>query len=93
MDNLFNNVLANVSNDITAFSSIITMLIAVAFGGIIGFTYYKTQEEDYQRSLAVTLLMLPVYIIGNNCFYRKQYSKSLQPCRNIVYYKIQECTG
>lgn len=72
MDNLFNNVLANVSNDITAFSSIITMLIAVAFGGIIGFTYYKTQEEDYQRSLAVTLLMLPVILsviivfIGSN---------------------------
>lgn len=72
MDNLFNNILANVSSDITVGSSIITMLVAVIFGVAIGFTYYKTQEENYQRSMAVTLLMLPIILsviilfIGSN---------------------------
>ena len=72
MDNLFNNILANVSADITIGSAIITMLMAVVFGTAIGFTYYKTQEENYQRSMAVTLLMLPIILsviilfIGSN---------------------------
>lgn len=72
MDNLFNNILANVSSDITVRSAIITMLVAVIFGVAIGFTYYKTQEENYQRSMAVTLLMLPIILsviilfIGSN---------------------------
>lgn len=72
MDNLFNNVLTNVSSEITVFSAIITMLAALFFGAIIAFTYYITQKEAYQRSLAVTLLMLPIILsviivfIGSN---------------------------
>ena len=72
MDNLFNNILANVSADITIGSAIVTMLVAVVFGAAIGYTYYKTQEENYQRSMAVTLLMLPIILsviilfIGSN---------------------------
>lgn len=72
MNNLFNNILTNVSADITIGSAVITMLAAVIFGLAIGFTYYKTQEENYQRSMAVTLLMLPVILsviilfIGSN---------------------------
>ena len=62
MDNLFNNVLANVSADLSITSAIITMLVAVIFGAAIGYTYYKTQEENYQRSMAVTLLMLPIIL-------------------------------
>ena len=62
MDNLFNGVLANVSADITFNSSLITMLVAIIFGAVIAFTYYKTQDENYQRSLSVTLLMLPVIL-------------------------------
>lgn len=62
MDNFFNTVLTNVSADITILSAIITMLAAILFGAVIGFTYYKTQEENYQRSMAVTLLMLPVIL-------------------------------
>lgn len=62
MDNLFNNILANVSQDITIGSAIITMVAAVVFGLVIGFTYYKTQEDNYQRSMAITLLMLPVIL-------------------------------
>ncbi len=72
MDNLFNNILANVSADITIGSAIVTMLVAVVFGVAIAFTYYKTQEDNYQRSMAVTLLMLPIILsviiifIGSN---------------------------
>ena len=72
MNNLFNNILSNVSDDITLSAAIITIFVAVAFGAIIGFTYYKTQEENYQRSMAITLLMLPVILsviivfIGSN---------------------------
>jgi len=72
MDNLFNNVLANVSADLSIGTAIITMLVAVAFGGAISFTYYKTQEDNYQQSMAVTLLMLPIIMsviilfIGSN---------------------------
>ena len=72
MDNLFNNILANVSADITIGAAIVTMLVAVVFGAAIAFTYYKTQEDNYQRSMAVTLLMLPIILsviilfIGSN---------------------------
>ena len=72
MNNLFNNILTNTSSDITIASAVITMLAAIIFGAAIGFTYYKTQEENYQRSMAVTLLMLPIILsviilfIGSN---------------------------
>ena len=73
MDSLFNSILTNVSNDITVMSAVITMVIGLVFGGIIAFTYYKTQDdENYQRSMALTLLMLPVILsviivfIGSN---------------------------
>lgn len=63
MDNLFNNILTNASSEITVFSSVITMLTAIIFGAAIAFTYYKTKDEEtYQRSMAVTLLMLPVIL-------------------------------
>lgn len=72
MDNLFNNILTDVSTEITVISAVVAMLIALAFGGLIALTYYKTQEEMYQRSMAVTLLMLPIILsviilfIGSN---------------------------
>lgn len=72
MDSLFNEILANVSANITVGGAIVTMLVAIAFGACIGITYYLTQEENYQRSMAVTLLMLPVILsviilfIGSN---------------------------
>lgn len=62
MDNLFNNILTNSSEAITLPTALITMVIAVALGGIIAFTYYKVQEDSYQQSMAVTLLMLPVIL-------------------------------
>lgn len=72
MNELFNTILANTSSEITVMSAIITMLAAVVFGVAIAFTYYKTQAENYQRSMAATLLMLPVILsviilfIGSN---------------------------
>lgn len=72
MDNLFNNILSNVSADITVGSAVLTMLVAVLFGAAIGAVYYKVKEEDYQSSMSVTLLMLPVILsviilfIGSN---------------------------
>ena len=62
MNNLFNVILSNVSADITVGGAVITMLVAIVFGVVIGLTYYKTQEENYQRSMAVTLLMLPIIL-------------------------------
>lgn len=72
MNELFNTILANTSSEITVMSAIITMLAAVMFGAAIAFTYYKTQAENYQRSMAATLLMLPIILsviilfIGSN---------------------------
>ena len=73
MDNLFNNLLSYVSSDITFSSAIITMVVALILGGVIAFTYFKTQDDRvYQRSLAITLLMLPIILsviilfIGSN---------------------------
>jgi hypothetical protein len=63
MNNLFNNVLSNVSSEISVSSACYTLAIALLFGFIISFTYYKTQDEAfYQRSMAITLLMLPVIL-------------------------------
>lgn len=63
MNNLFNTVLANISEEITPLSSVTTMIIALVLGGAIAFTYRKTQDEAaYQRSLAVTLVMLPIIL-------------------------------
>ena len=72
MDNLFNNILKNTSANITVMSALTTMLSAIVFGAVIGYTYYKTQEENYQQGMAITLLMLPIILsviilfIGSN---------------------------
>lgn len=46
----------------TVASAVVTMIAALFFGAAIGFTYFKTEEENYQRSMALTLLMLPVVL-------------------------------
>lgn len=73
MDNLFNNILVNLSEDITVGGALVTMLAALILGFIVAFTYYKTADEEYyQRSMSITLLMLPIVLsavivfIGNN---------------------------
>lgn len=63
MNNLFNTVLANLSEEITPLSAVITMILALFLGGTIAFTYRRTQDEAvYQQSLAVTLFMLPIIL-------------------------------
>lgn len=63
MNNLFNTVLADLSGDITPLSAVITMILALFLGGIIAFTYRRTQDEAiYQKNLAVTLFMLPIIL-------------------------------
>lgn len=43
--------------------AVVTMLSALLLGAIIAITYYITQNEDtYQRSFAITLIMLPVIL-------------------------------
>ena len=73
MDELFNTVLANVSTQMSLVSAAVTMIVSWFMGMAIAFTYYKTQEEEcFQRSFAVTLLMLPIIMaviilfIGSN---------------------------
>lgn len=63
MDNLINTALTNISGEITLLSSVTTMLISLVLGGVIALTYRKTQDEAlYQRSLAITLVMLPIIL-------------------------------
>ena len=63
MNNLFNNILVNASSEITVTSAAVTMLAAVVLGAIVAFVYYATQEDEvYQRSMAITILMLPVIL-------------------------------
>lgn len=63
MENLLNSMLTSSTAEITPASALITILAAFAFGGIVAATYYKTQDAaTYQRSLAVTLFMLPVIL-------------------------------
>lgn len=62
MNNLFNEILANTSADMTIAAAVITMLAAILLGVIIASAYYFTQEETYHRSMAITLLMLPVIL-------------------------------
>ena len=63
MDNLFNNILVNSGDGITVLSSVIAIIVALVFVLLIAGTYYITQEDEtYQRSMSVSLLMLPVIL-------------------------------
>ena len=63
MDTLFNHLLAHTSDELTFVSALIAMVTSILLGGVIAFTYYKTQaEESFQRSMAITLVMLPVIL-------------------------------
>ena len=63
MDNLFNTILTNTTEQLSVMSAVITMLAALVFGSVIAFTYRRTQTEAlYKRSLAVTLFMLPIIL-------------------------------
>lgn len=63
MNELFNNVLSNVSDTVTVSSAIVTMAVSLLLGFVIALTYYFTQDKgSYQRSFAITLIMLPIIL-------------------------------
>jgi len=63
MNNIFNSLLTNAGETLSVGGAITTMTVSLVFGLIIAFTYYKTQNSTtYQRSLALTLVMLPLIL-------------------------------
>lgn len=63
MDNLFNNILVNASGEITVLSALTTIFASAILGALVAVIYCKTQDDEaYQRSMAITLLMLPVIL-------------------------------
>lgn len=62
MNELFNNILTNTSEELTLFSSLATMIMSLIFGFVIAFTYQKTQKTNCQKGFCITLLMLPVIL-------------------------------
>ena len=62
MNNLFNFILTNNTTDMSVSGMCIALLVSALFGLSIGFTYFKTQTENYQRNMAVTIVMLPVIL-------------------------------
>ena len=63
MTELFNNILSNVSSNLTVGSALVTLTVAILFGIFVAFTYYKIQDDaSYQQSLAITLVILPAIL-------------------------------
>ena len=60
INNLFNSVFTDATSNMSVSGMCIALLIATAMGLLIGFTYFKTQTEIYQRSMAITLFILPI---------------------------------
>ena len=59
----FNTILTDSSETLTVPMLLIALGAALLMGGLIAFTYWKTQEEALcQRSFAVTLWMLPIIL-------------------------------
>ena len=63
---LFNNILTDATGsfgNLTVQSAVITLLSALLLGVVVSLVYYITQDDAvYQRSMAVTLLMLPMIL-------------------------------
>lgn len=62
MDDFFSSYLTNTTEELSVSGLCVTLLAAVTFGLLIGLTYYITQAESYQRSMAITIIMLPVIL-------------------------------
>ncbi|CAM4442503.1 hypothetical protein FHS16_003875 [Paenibacillus endophyticus] len=69
-ETLFNPTTATTT--MTLGSSIITILIAIALGAIISFTYMKTSMAGYSQNFTLTMIILPtivaiiILLIGSN---------------------------
>ncbi|KGE20144.1 DUF4956 domain-containing protein [Paenibacillus wynnii] len=70
LDSIFNTTLTNTELSLT--NAIITILLSIALGGIISFTYMKTNPNSYSQSFTLTMVLLPVIVaiiillIGSN---------------------------
>ncbi|MGO4544144.1 DUF4956 domain-containing protein [Paenibacillus sp. 2TAB23] len=69
-ETLFNPTTATTA--MTLGSSIVTILIAIALGAIISFTYMKTSTTGYSQNFTLTMIILPtivaiiILLIGSN---------------------------
>ncbi|WP_169081318.1 DUF4956 domain-containing protein [Paenibacillus sp. PL91] len=69
-ESLFNPTTATTT--MTLGSSIVTILIAIALGVIISFTYMKTSPTSYSQNFTLTMIILPtivaiiILLIGSN---------------------------
>lgn len=70
LDSIFSATTA--TTELTFIDAILTILIAIALGGIISFTYMKTNPGGYSQSFTLTMVLLPVIVaiiillIGSN---------------------------
>ena len=63
LTNLFNTTFTDASETLSVPMVLIALAAALVMGGIIAFTYWKTQEDELcQRSFAITLWMLPIIL-------------------------------
>lgn len=58
--------------ELTLIDALLTILISVVLGGMISFTYMKTNRDGYSRNFTLTMMLLPavvaiiILLIGNN---------------------------
>lgn len=70
LDSLFNETLTSTTFGFS--SAIITIIVAIALGGLISVTYMKTNPNGYSQNFTLTMIILPVIVsmiillIGNN---------------------------
>lgn len=70
LDSLFNTSLTN--TDLSFSNAIITILVAIILGGLISFTYMKTNPKGYSQNFTLTMVLLPsivaiiILLIGSN---------------------------
>lgn len=60
------------STELTFTNALLTIFIAIVLGGIISYTYMKTNASGYSQSFTLTMVLLPVIVaiiillIGSN---------------------------
>lgn len=63
---------ATTTTDLTLTTSLLTILVAIVLGGLISFTYMKTNLSGYSQNFTLTMVLLPVIVaiiillIGSN---------------------------
>lgn len=70
LDSIFSAALT--TTELTFTNAILTILISIVLGGLISFTYMKTNPAGYSQSFTLTMVLLPVIVaiiillIGSN---------------------------